>query len=47
VKRAETTCAAPVKKQEATFLALVEARAKARSALYEVAKARVRSLAQK
>ncbi len=47
VKRAEATCAAPVKKQEATFLNLVETRAKARAALYEVAKTRLRSLAQK
>lgn len=47
VKKAEKTCAAAVQKQEKSFLTLVEARAKARQALFETAKARVREVAKK
>lgn len=47
VAKAETTCSAPVKKQEASFLKLVEGRAKARLALFETARARVKELTKK
>lgn len=47
VARAERECAGAVKKEEAAFLAVTAARADARAALYEKAKARVRELAKR